>query len=217
MTTRRVIKVGGSLFDWPLLGPNLRAWLARCAADDNLLVAGGGFAADWIRQAQTLHKLPDEAAHWLAIRAMQLSACLLAELVPVAAISADPLELAAHPAGARLVIVDVFDWLRREPSSLGQRAIGGTEKGRAGEALSADQLPASWDVTSDSIAAHLAQLVAADELVLLKSTLPPAKSMHAAAAAGYVDRWLSQCWKRPVRCVNLRAEDWPEEKVKSEK
>ena len=81
---RRMIKVGGSLLDWPQLGPQLRAWLAACSGDDNLLVAGGGPAADWVREAQRQHALSDQAAHWLAIRAMQLSAGLLAELLPQA-------------------------------------------------------------------------------------------------------------------------------------
>ena len=37
-----VVKVGGSLFDLPDLGPRLRAFLASLADEDRLLVPGGG-------------------------------------------------------------------------------------------------------------------------------------------------------------------------------
>ncbi|HWC89814.1 MAG TPA: hypothetical protein VG433_09165 [Pirellulales bacterium] len=226
MPLRRVIKVGGSLWDWPRLGPTLQAWLATCAADESVLLAGGGPAADWVRQAQLMHGFSDQAAHWLAIRAMQLSAGLLAELLPQAIVCMDPAELATPARGGRVVIFDPLGWLEGEQGALGKgkndspQRHRGTEKTRE-EKMKGDVgggvLPASWDVTSDSIAAHLAGTIAADELVLLKSALPQATSIAAAAAEGYIDRWLPNCWRSTVRCVNLRAAGWPEGRVESEK
>ena len=72
----------------------------------------------------------------------------------------------------------------------------------------------SWDVTSDSIAARIADLLGSDELVLLKSSLPEPQvaTLDEAAAAGFVDRCFP-CYaaKLPlVRLVNLRDEDLSE-------
>ena len=40
-----VVKVGGSLFDWPDLTPRLRDYLATLAGKNVLLIPGGGPAA----------------------------------------------------------------------------------------------------------------------------------------------------------------------------
>jgi len=63
-------------------------------------------------------------------------------------------------------------------------------------------LPHAWSVTSDSIAARLAQAVAAGELVLLKSAAPPPDL----GAADYVDEWFATAARDvpSVRIVNLR-------------
>lgn len=185
---RSVVKVGGSLLDWPELGPQLRAWLAT-QTDTVCLLPGGGAAAELVRHSQRTHGLSDVSAHWLAIRAMQFNAALLNELVPGATLCGTLAELNTlerrYPA-----LLDPWQWLHTDD--------------RAAAAL-----PATWDVTSDAIAAQLAKTVRA-ELTLLKSALPPARTINAAAEAGYVDGWLASTWAGPIRCVNLRAAGWPE-------
>jgi hypothetical protein len=69
-------------------------------------------------------------------------------------------------------------------------------------------LPASWDATSDAVAARVTVVAGAAELVLLKSAPPPAGDVAAWAAAGYVDEWLPRVLAgTPVRAraVDLRA------------
>src|SRR5262245_62868008 len=77
-----VVKVGGSLFDLPDLGPRLRRWLGQLPAGEVLLVPGGGATADVVRAFDRVHHLGEEAAHWLALRAMSVNAALLESLAP---------------------------------------------------------------------------------------------------------------------------------------
>ncbi len=76
-----VAKVGGSLYDWPGLGPALRAWLTD-RPEPVLLFPGGGDAADAVRAWDRVHTLGEEEAHWLAIRSLSLAAHFLHRLVP---------------------------------------------------------------------------------------------------------------------------------------
>ena len=76
-----VVKVGGSLFDLPGLGSRLVSWLETLPHSEVLLVAGGGVAADVVRQLDRCHGLGEETSHWLALRALSLTAHLLASLL----------------------------------------------------------------------------------------------------------------------------------------
>ena len=77
-----VIKVGGSLFDWPELPRRMTDFLdARKAVDRDermVLIAGGGPAADVVRALDRIHGLGDQTAHRLALHAMDLTAIILA-------------------------------------------------------------------------------------------------------------------------------------------
>jgi aspartokinase-like uncharacterized kinase len=75
-----VVKVGGSLYDHPRLGPGLRAYLAELD-EPVLLVPGGGDFADAVRKLDAVHRLGEEAAHWLALRALAAAADFLRALV----------------------------------------------------------------------------------------------------------------------------------------
>ena len=66
-----VVKVGGSLFDHPRLIPALRAYLDTLP-EPVLLVPGGGVVADAVRHLDEVHQLGEEAAHWLALRAISV-------------------------------------------------------------------------------------------------------------------------------------------------
>ena len=85
----RVVKVGGSLFGFAPLPQSLRRWLAAQAPAQNILIAGGGALADAVRHADDCFQLGDAAAHDLAVRAMSVSARVLATILPEATLVED--------------------------------------------------------------------------------------------------------------------------------
>jgi aspartokinase-like uncharacterized kinase len=180
-----VVKVGGSLYDLPELGPRLRAFLASLPESDRLIVPGGGKAADVVRALDAVHDLGQVVSHWLALRACALNSHLLQALLPGARI------VAAPEAGRGLAILDPL-------------AFAEIDDGRP------RCLPYSWDTTSDAVAARAA-VVAGGELVLLKSaTVPAGMSWREAAQMGYVDMVLPGIVESAglrVRAVNLREWD----------
>lgn len=192
----RVIKLGGSLLDYDGLVPSLRQWLTRQTPATNVMIVGGGRLADCIRDAFARHELSEEAAHWLCVRLLGVTAELVHKLLP----------------GSTLT--DRFETLRESADEAGP-VLFQTERflREVDPRLSPIPLPHTWAVTSDSIAARLAELQGADELVLIKSSLPPAETMLTAlAASGYVDKYFPHVAARPaqVRCVDLRKEGFPE-------
>jgi 5-(aminomethyl)-3-furanmethanol phosphate kinase len=209
----RVIKLGGSLLDFGELMGELRRWLATQPPARNLLVVGGGSLADAVRRADRLHGLGETAAHWLCVRAMGVNSRMIAALLPEAAyatslIDTSPKDLDAAHRDARsrqahLAIVDAWHFLRDlEPR------------------CAVAPLPQSWDATSDSIAAQLAVVCRAAELVLLKSALPASPCCTAAAAAnGYVDRHFPRIAEAvaTIRCVNLCKREFPEVTLRAAK
>jgi aspartokinase-like uncharacterized kinase len=184
MTRPLVVKVGGSLFDLPDLGPRLRRWLDAHARREVLLVPGGGSAANVVRELQRVHGFDDETAHWLALRAMTLNAQVVAALVPGSCVIDGPDLAELLWEQGRRPVLDAF-------------AFGESDE------ADPDHLPHTWAVTSDSVAARAATLLGAD-LVLLKSATPPAGDVAAWAACGYADAWLP----RVAGGMTVRAVDW---------
>lgn len=76
-----VVKVGGSLFDHPRLGPGLRAFLESLEPAELLLVPGGGKVVDAVRELDRVHGLGDEVSHWLAVRALSVTSEILTDRV----------------------------------------------------------------------------------------------------------------------------------------
>jgi aspartokinase-like uncharacterized kinase len=188
-----VVKVGGSLLDWPELPVRLPAILAArrnlLPTERAVLIAGGGRAADLVRALDRTHNLGDDRAHALALRALDLTSHILAELL-VGSTIVDQI-----PA-----LVDA--WTAGSLPILAPRACL-DELANSGQT----PLPASWTVTSDAISAYLADALRADCLVLLKSApLPAAATRRDAAQLGLVDPMfpaVSEPLPR-VEYVNLR-------------
>ena len=181
-----IVKVGGSLFEWPDLGPRLRGWLTKNAPRETILVPGGGRFADIIRDLDRTHGLGDEIAHRMALHAMTINAELLTALIPGCCIIDGPDLAELLWEQDRWPVLDALAFCESDAASA---------------------LPHTWDVTSDSIAARFAVVTGATDLVLLKSASPPAGGVAAWAECGYVDVWLPRVLADTniqFRAVNLR-------------
>lgn len=181
-------KVGGSLLELPDLAERLRSvWQSRPDAVPMLVVGGGG-AADVVRGWDQTFQLGPEVAHWLAIDALDLTASLLARLMPELRLvrSRQQLELAIESRQPALLCVACFmKWLETRP----------------------ERLPHGWHVTSDSIAAAVGVAWQARELVLLKSCeIGEARDLDGLARRGLVDPYFSTAAQGldAVTWVNLR-------------
>ena len=187
----RVVKVGGSLLRHQPeaqakdISATLLKWIAQQPPAINVLMAGGGEFADIIRRADATHNLGEETAHWLCVDALSITARLLAVIVNAAVVTEEK-ELPSL--AASICVFNPGPFLREiEPR------------------IFATPLPHTWAVTSDSIAARLAEHLTASELVLLKSILP-------VEARGYVDDYFLVAAARlsHIRYVNLRSFDFEE-------
>jgi aspartokinase-like uncharacterized kinase len=196
-----VVKVGGSLFDWLELGCRLRAWLDHYSvlgtqysvlSTPMLLVPGGGASTDAVRVFDRTHSLGEETAHWLALQALTLNAHFLAALLPGAVVIQRPAHCSTTWQHGMFPVLDPY-------------AFAVADEGRPG------CLPHVWDVTSDSIAVRVADVLAAQQLVLLKSiTIPAGIGWSEAGRRGFVDSYFAEVLSRretafDVCAVNLRA------------
>src|SRR5215470_4972472 len=142
-----IIKLGGSF----AFSAHLGDWVAAIAdcAGRAVIVPGGGPFADVVRAAQAQMGFDDCAAHRMGLLAMEQYGCAIKSLH-------DALSLADSLDSIRRGLADgqVSVWL---PT---QMALGATD------------IPSSWDVTSDSLAAWLAGKIGAERLLLVKQVEP---------------------------------------------
>lgn len=145
-----VIKLGGSLAD----SPDLIEWInvfGRAGAGKIVIVPGGGPFADQVREAQKHWDISDGTAHKMALLAMDQYGLMLAgletgqslnkKLVPLTTITA--VEEALNNQQVPI-------WLPAE------------------QLMHHGMIPQNWTVTSDSLAAWLADQLQADQLFLIK-------------------------------------------------
>jgi 5-(aminomethyl)-3-furanmethanol phosphate kinase len=174
-----VVKVGGGLAREAGEGAlrALGAEIARCGARHPLLVVpGGGAFADAVRAHDRRFGLRDETAHWMAILAMDQFGWALADLIPGAVPAT---KLTSRPGAVSILLP--YALLREH-----------------------DPLPASWDVTADSIAAWVAGAAGAGRLVLVKGSDLQAVDPYFATAvrdAG-VETWVID-GREPARLTEL--------------
>lgn len=156
-----VVKLGGSLLRSPALPQWLDA-LAQHGGGRAIIVPGGGPFADLVRSEQARTGFHDEAAHWMAILAMEQFGFLIEALREPFCAAATEQQL--HAALAR----------------------GGVPVWLAYPMVVCDEsLPRNWSVSADSLALWLAVRLQADGLLLVKSqSVPGAGTDLATLVAG---------------------------------
>ncbi len=189
---RIVVKVGGSLYDFPALKLHLNRFLDSLGSAQIAIFPGGGSFTEVVRQLDSGHVLGQETSHWLAVRSLSLAAHFLHQMLePRGVIVSTFGECETIWAEDGIGIIDPFPFARSD-------------------AASKDALPLSWDVTSDSLSLRLAQRWEASRLVLLKSASAPC-GWPAISAPEFVDGWFQQLFAEKgnrvaVSAINLREE-----------
>lgn len=150
MSGIHVLKVGGSLLTTDHLPDRVLTFLTRHQITRALLVIGGGAAADEIRRRQKAENLSEEQAHWLAIEAMAENSRRLTARHSDYELVRTRLEADNCWTAGRIPVIDPVSFLMDEELIVG--ALPLEENSR----FSRRVLPASWSVTSDSIAAWIA-------------------------------------------------------------
>ena len=158
-----VLKLGGSLAESGRLHAILD--LVAGAQLPVVVVPGGGPFADAVRAIQPQLQLSDHDAHGLALLAMhQIGLVIIrrhARFAPVASLD----EITSALAAAKIPVWNPFA-LQHDDTTI----------------------PADWTVTSDALAARLAERLGRAHVALLKScAIPPDATLAALTSAGFVD------------------------------
>jgi aspartokinase-like uncharacterized kinase len=141
-----VVKVGGGLSAAAGALDTVGRALAEAGRRHPIVVVpGGGPFADQVRAFERRERLSADAAHWMAMLAMDQYAQVLAERIEGAVLVEEPGAIgpATEPEG--IAVLAPSRWMR-----------------------AADVLPHTWGATSDSVAAFVAGALDAACLVLLK-------------------------------------------------
>jgi aspartokinase-like uncharacterized kinase len=143
-----VIKIGGRLSRIPGALERVCAAVQEASREHSVIVVpGGGRFADAVRDFERQVPVSPDTAHWMAILAMDQYGHALADRIRGAELVEEPGGLTDSLARGSVAVLAPFRWMR-----------------------SADVLPHSWEVTSDSIAAFVAGAVGAARLILIKMT-----------------------------------------------
>jgi aspartokinase-like uncharacterized kinase len=140
-----VVKLGGSTADHK----EMEVWTAALAGASLpiIIVPGGGAFADQVRDEQNRLGFSDAAAHAMAILAMDQFGHVILDRHERFSAARSPEEIEQVLADGKIPV-----WL---PSAM---------------AIPAPDIPASWDVTSDSLAAWLTGRLSAQALLLVKQS-----------------------------------------------
>jgi 5-(aminomethyl)-3-furanmethanol phosphate kinase len=167
----RVVKVGGSLWGLPDLSDRLQRWLSQQPAAHHVLIAGGGTLADQVRHADARFSFGEQKSHELCLDVLRVTARRLGSELPGSKLLIHVEELQA---AVRSLLPTVYVFCPHHFMTVWEPR------------WHPRPLPATWAVTADSIAARLAEVIGAAELVLLKSCDPPP-----AGTGGYVDDYFA--------------------------
>jgi aspartokinase-like uncharacterized kinase len=159
-----IVKLGGSLGRDPVL----KEWLDTLVALGSgrvVIVPGGGGFAEEVRDQQELWRFDDLAAHNMAVLAMAQMAMMMQGICPALALATSDSDLRRAVQQARVPVWLPFEVLREQRDPL-----------------------TNWGVTSDSLAAWLANRLNAEGLLLVKACeIDPSMDAAECVAAGIID------------------------------
>lgn len=185
-----VVKLGGSLEQSGTLLDCLQQMEQHYQNDSVVIVPGGGVFADQVRMAQIRWQFDDRTAHVMALLAMQQMALLINGLKSRFVIAESVTAIKARAA--------TWQTLLWSPDI--------KELDNAG-------ITANWDITSDSLAAWLANAVSASDLVLVKSaTIQPGLSLAALTELGTIDNAFCTAVQDAafnIHIINSQTNSWP--------
>jgi aspartokinase-like uncharacterized kinase len=171
-----VVKVGGSLLERDGIVPALARWVSDCQRDDPeshlVMLIGGGTLVEALRDIDRRHHVDPALAHWIAIELMDVAARIVGGWFPTWRVETSLASLRARVGTPGVTLFLPYGFLRNDDPQL------------AGLAL-----PVGWHVTSDSIAARLAEVLGGARLTLLKSCPLEGRTWAQAAHEGLVDGW----------------------------
>jgi 5-(aminomethyl)-3-furanmethanol phosphate kinase len=182
MQKTQVVKIGGSLLGVDDLKFRLQRWRDLQPGCRQVFLVGGGALVEQIRIFEQRFGLAESVSHELSCELMGITARLAIALLPNVPIMSDVTFICKSD---QSVIFDSSRWLLNERPT-----------------------EASWDATSDSIAAALAKQIGAQQLVLMKSLdVPPGKTVVEAST----NRWVDLCFPKyahgieKITIVNMRS------------
>ncbi len=157
-----LVKLGGSLFEFPLLAKAWVQWRQSLPREKLVwVISGGGKAADWIRSLQKTHHFSDTLAHDMAMETMDLMKPFLLELFTLS-------QVGDHWPTKMAPVKSLLQDLNPKHG----------------------HLPLDWSVTSDAITLRLGEKPTIEKVVFLKSVGPRQDdSLELAIEKGWVDDW----------------------------
>ncbi len=141
-----LIKIGGSLLKNPVTLKKLLITFKNITNEHSIIILpGGGAFADQVRNFQSLYKYSDSTAHKMAIMAEDIVGILMAEFIEDGILTYNLENIQKILSQSKIPILLPSKFL-----------------------LELDELPHSWDVTSDSIAVYFANKLKIDTVILVK-------------------------------------------------
>ncbi|MCF6251146.1 MAG: uridylate kinase [Methylococcaceae bacterium] len=177
----KVIKLGGSLMDDTAILTLCLNTIEQKSKEHIVIVPGGGMFADQVRSVQKQWGFDDNIAHHMAILAMQQMALLYKSI-------AQSFFLAENISAIQKALVNhaTIIW---SPDI---------------RELNSSHVKPSWDVTSDSLSAWLANQLMAEELILVKSAeIPLELSIQDMQIQGLLDMAFNEFTKNSSYKITL--------------
>lgn len=139
-----VVKLGGSLIKDGVIDENIKA-LELLRKDYNIIVViGGGELADGVRSFDSTYGLSESIAHLTAIKCMDLNTEMVKDISSDAEVASSVTESEKLCREDKLPLLKTYRFMNRKSTR------------------------PSWEITSDSISALVADDVGADEVILVK-------------------------------------------------